>query len=145
MWWPHTSREYRRGTGVWVAMETAIEQALERGGIVDITTTGRRSGLPRRIEIHLHNLDGELWLTGRPGFPRDWVANLTADPAMTLHLKRGVTADLPAKGTVVTDPAQKAPVILQARVESWSVDPERARSDLDHWAETSPLVRVELT
>jgi deazaflavin-dependent oxidoreductase (nitroreductase family) len=125
-------------------MEPSIEQALERGGIVDITTTGRRSGRPRRTEIYLHNFDGVLWLTGKPGFARDWVANLTADPSMTLHLKRGVTADLSAKGSVVTDPAEKAPVILRARVESWGADPDRARADLDHWAETSPLVRVEL-
>lgn len=64
---------------------------------------------------------------------------------MTLHLKRGVTADLPAKGTVITDPADKAPVILRARVESWGTDPDQASGDLDHWVETSPLVRVELT
>lgn len=126
-------------------MDPSVEHALERGGIVDITTTGRRSGQPRRIEIYLHNFDGELWLTGRPGFPRDWVANLKADPSMTLHLKRSVTADLPAQGTVVTDPVEKAPVVLRARVESWRADPAQARADLDHWAETSPLVRVELT
>lgn len=126
-------------------MEHSIEQALERGGIVDITTTGRRSGQPRRIEIYLHNFDGEMWLTGRPGFPRDWVANLNADPSMTLHLKRGVTADLPALGAVVTDPVEKAAVILRARVESWSADPDEAKGDIDHWVETSPLVGVKLT
>lgn len=126
-------------------MDPPVERGLERGGIVDITTTGRRSGQPRRIEIFLHNFDGVLWLTGRPGFPRDWVANLKKDPSMTLHLKRGVSADLPAKGTVITDPTEKAPIILRARVDSWRADPAQARADLDYWAETSPLVRVELT
>lgn len=123
-------------------MDRSIDQALARGGIVDITTTGRRSGRPRRIEIYLHNLDGELWLTGRPGFPRDWVANLHAEPNMVLHLKRGVAADLPATGEVVTDPAVKAEVILRARVESWGADPVEARADLGHWVETAPLVKV---
>lgn len=64
-------REYHRRAGVGLIMEPGIEQALERGGIVDIITTGRRSGRPRRIEIYLHHFDGELWLTGRPRFPRD--------------------------------------------------------------------------
>ena len=126
-------------------MDSATETALAKGGLVDITTTGRRSGRPRRIEIYLHNFDGELWLTGKPGFPRDWVANLRADPRLTLHLKRGVTADLAAKGTVIDDPDEKAPVILRARVESWGADPEQARADIDRWAASSPLVRVELT
>ncbi len=126
-------------------MDTTIETALAKGGIVDITTTGRRSGLPRRIEIYLHNLDGQLWLTGKPGFPRDWIANLKADPRLTLHLKRGITADVAATGTVIDRPEEKAPVILRARVESWGADPEQARADIDRWARTSPLVRVELT
>lgn len=125
-------------------MDSEIEAALAVGGIVDITTTGRRSGEPRRIEIYLHNLDGDLWLTGRPGFPRDWIANLRADPAMTLHLKRGVTADLAAFGTVVFDRETKAAVIRRARIESWGADPAEVEEGLDYWVETSPLARVDL-
>ena len=126
-------------------MDTATEAALAKGGIVDITTTGRQSGQAHRLEIYLHNFDGQLWLTGKPGFPRDWVANLRVDPRLTLHLKRGVTADLAAQGTVINEPEEKAPVILRARVESWGADPEEAKADIDRWATSSPLVRVDLT
>ena len=125
-------------------MDSAIEQALGRGGIVDITTTGRKSGQPRRIEIYLHNIDGALYLTGRPGFPRDWIANLLADAHMTLHLKRGAVADLPADAEVITDPEEKGRIILRARVESWGADPAVARAELDHWVTTSPLARVSI-
>ncbi|HZD24186.1 MAG TPA: nitroreductase/quinone reductase family protein [Acidimicrobiia bacterium] len=120
-----------------------MSKALSRGGIVDITTTGRRTGQPHRMEIYLHSLDGSLWLTGKPGFPRDWVANLSSDPSMTIHLKNDVKADVPAFGTVITDPEDKAKVILQARVRSWGADPDQARAELDHWAKTSPLVKVQ--
>jgi len=125
-------------------METTIEQALAQGGIVDLTTTGRKSGAARRIEIYLHNFDGDLYVTGRPGFPRDWVANIGANPKVMLHLKRGVQADLPATGRIVTDPDEKGALILRARVESWGVDPEVARADLDHWVATSPAVRLDV-
>jgi deazaflavin-dependent oxidoreductase (nitroreductase family) len=125
-------------------MET-IESALERGGIVDITTTGRRSGKPRRIEIYLHNLDGVLYLTGRPGRPRDWVANVSSNPAMTIHLKRGVHVDLPATGTVIRDPVAKARIIKQARVQSWNVTPEDADVDMGVWVKGAPLVRIDLS
>jgi deazaflavin-dependent oxidoreductase (nitroreductase family) len=124
-------------------MNSAVREALSEGGIVDITTTGRKSGEPRRIEIYLHNLDGTLWLTGKPGYPRDWVANLSADPSITVHLKRTVAADVPATAKVITDPAEKADIILRARVDSWGADADEARVDNDHWAKTSPLVRVE--
>ena len=125
-------------------MDTAIEQALDRGGLVEITTTGRKSGQARRIEIYLHNFEGDLYLTGKPGFPRDWVANLRSNPDMTLHLKRGVEADLAATADLVTDPEEKARIILLARVESWGADPDVARKDLDHWVATSPLVRFTI-
>ncbi len=125
-------------------MDPAIEQALVQGGIVDITTTGRKSGQARRIEIYLHNLDGVFYLTGRPGFPRDWVANLVSNPRMTLHLKRGVAADLAASAEVITDPEEKGKIILRARIESWGASPEMARAELDHWVATSPLVRFSI-
>ena len=125
-------------------MDTATEQALDRGGLVEITTTGRKSGQARRIEIYLHNFEGDLYLTGRPGFPRDWVANLLSNPQMTLHLKRGVQADLAATAEVITDPDEKARIILRARVESWGADPHVAQKDLDYWVATSPLVRFSV-
>lgn len=125
-------------------MEQQIAAALAVGGIVDITTTGRRSGEPKRIEIYVHNLDGTLWLTGKPPFPRDWIANLRANPAMTVHLKRGVTADLQARGTVITDPKVKAEVIYRARVEGWKADPEIVKADMDTWVASAPLARVDL-
>jgi hypothetical protein len=130
--------------GFHTGMDMAIEQALGRGGLVEITTTGRKSGRARRIEIYLHNFDGDLYLTGRPGFPRDWVANLLSDPRMTLHLKRGVVADLAATAEVLTDPEEKGRIILRARVESWGADPDLARAELDYWVNTSPLVRFSI-
>jgi deazaflavin-dependent oxidoreductase (nitroreductase family) len=125
-------------------MDGIIKAALDKGGIADITTMGRKTGTPRRKEIYFHSLDGRLYLTGKPGFRRDWLANLHAHPGFTLHLKRGVAADLPAIATPISDPAERAAVIFQARTESWGADPTEARADLDFWVETSPLVRFEV-
>jgi hypothetical protein len=61
-----------------------------------MTTTGRQSRKPRRLEIVLHNIDGRLYISGAPSRTRrGWLANLEADPNLTIHLKRGVVADLP--------------------------------------------------
>ena len=71
-------------------MDDRVAEALKHGGVMDITTTGRRTGLPRRIELVFHNIDGRILISGRPGFPRGWIANLKADPRFTFHLKRGI-------------------------------------------------------
>lgn len=69
---------------------------------VDITTTGRRSGEPRRIEIWVVKVGDRLVIGGTPG-RRDWFANVAADPRMTLHLKGAVVADLAYRATAVVD------------------------------------------
>lgn len=125
-------------------MDEALGRALARGGLADITTIGRKSGRSRRIEIVFHQLDGELYITGRPGFKRDWIANLSANPGLTLHLKRGVSADLPATVELVTDPDERRRILYRILTERWDVDPERARRELDRWVESAPLVRLQV-
>jgi deazaflavin-dependent oxidoreductase (nitroreductase family) len=88
-------------------MNECIRNALQgRDVVIDITTIGRRSGEPRRIEIWFHNIDGKIIITGQPG-PRDWFANLTANPEFTLHLKGEVKADLPATARIITDSEER--------------------------------------
>jgi deazaflavin-dependent oxidoreductase (nitroreductase family) len=124
-------------------MDTAVRQALQRGGTVDITTIGRKSGLPRRIEIYFHQFDGNFYLTGRAGFKRDWVANILAHPEFTLHLKGGITADVPVRGFPEPDPEERGRILYRALTESWGSDPERSRAALDRWVETAPFIRFE--
>lgn len=96
-------------------MDPAIARALAHGHTIDITTTGRRSGLPRRIEIVFHNFDGRLYIAGMPraGRTRAWIHNLTADPHFTFHLKGPVRADLRATARVVTDVAERRAVFTK--------------------------------
>ena len=95
-------------------LDENIKKALQgREVVIDITTTGRRTGRPRRVEIWFHNIDGQIIITGQPG-PRDWLANLIADPTFTFHLKGNVQADLPARARVITDPEERR-AIMTAR------------------------------
>ncbi len=98
-----------------------VQEELRQGQLIDITTRGRTTGLPRRIELVFHNVDGRIVISGRPGFPRDWVANLNADPRMTLHLKGRLVADLPAHGRVITDRAEREH-LLAPIARLWRID-----------------------
>jgi deazaflavin-dependent oxidoreductase (nitroreductase family) len=126
-------------------MDHTTRNALDAGGIADITTIGRRSGQPRRIEIYFHQFDGEYYLTGRPGRRRDWEANIETNPAFTLHLKRGVNADIPVVGEPEPDPATRRAILLRALVESWDSDPDRAEAAVHKWVDQSPFIRFWLT
>ncbi|GAB7039115.1 MULTISPECIES: nitroreductase/quinone reductase family protein [Catenuloplanes] len=115
-----------------------------RERIVDITTTGRRTGRPRRIEIFFYRAHGATYLcSGAGGGPTGWHANLRANPAFTFHLKHGVRADLPAHATTVTDPAERA-AVLAAIVDDLNQphDPGTVRpTRLADWA-GSRLMRI---
>jgi deazaflavin-dependent oxidoreductase (nitroreductase family) len=115
-------------------MPPDVAAALARGQRMDITTTGRRTGLPRRIELVFHNVDGRILISGRPGFPRGWIANLRANPRFTFHLKGSVNADLPATGRVVTDRAERER-LLAPIAAAW-------RTDLPLMVASAPLVEV---
>jgi hypothetical protein len=101
-------------------MNDTIRRALSRGHLIDITTTGRVTGRPRRIEIVFHV----------------WLRNLEADPRLTFHLKSTVQADLAATARIITDPAERREVLGKiARV--W-------RRDAEEMIAHSPLIEVTI-
>ena len=118
-------------------MDDTVRAALSRGGTIDITTRGRRTGQPRRIEIVFHRIDGRIWISGIPSRrKRAWLANLEADPHLTLHLKGpAAVADLPATARVVTDEEERRSVLARV-AQAWR------RTDLDAMVELSPLIEV---
>ena len=114
----------------------SLASALSHGGVIDITTRGRRSGKPRRIEIVFHNIGGHLYISGIPRpEKRDWLLNLEAEPDFVFHLKRGVTADLPARARVIDDEAERREVLPHV-ARAWK------RDDIDHMVRYSPLIEV---
>lgn len=128
-------------------VDDAVASALEitpdsgaRERTVDITTTGRRSGSPRRIETWFYRADGIVYLTGTPG-GRDWAGNLEAEPAFTFHLKNGVEADLPARAVPVADEAERRAILTKLLAGLDQFNP--GRRDLDAWVAGSPLFAVE--
>ena len=114
-------------------MTPTIEHALATDRIIDITTIGRKTGEPRRIEIWFHRIEDRTFITGTPG-ARSWYANLLANPDFTFHLKQSAQADLPARATPV-EGAEKERVLA---VIAASIGRPGVRLD----PEASPLVEV---
>jgi deazaflavin-dependent oxidoreductase (nitroreductase family) len=125
-------------------MDTAVKRAMDRGGVVDITSIGRKTGMPRRTEIGFHQLDGEYFLTGFPGSKRDWLANLKANPEFTVHLESEVKADVPVLAEEVIGRDERTLILERILTESFGWGPEKTGAQLDRWVDRSPLVRFSV-
>jgi deazaflavin-dependent oxidoreductase (nitroreductase family) len=130
----------RRGEVVEVVQSSKLDErvqgALARGGVIDITTVGRQSGRPRRIEIVFHNIDGRIYISGIPSpTRRAWLANLEAHPELTVHLKGSVRADLPGRARIIDDKAERRGVLASV-ARNWK------RTDIETMVRQSPLIEV---
>ena len=122
-------------------MDEATVNALHHSQVIDLTTTGRRTGQPRKIEIFLHDKDGLLFISGMPRADRtrDWIHNITADPRVVVHLKQSMTpVDIPATARVVTDLAERRP-LMEAAAQRWG------RTDVEEMVQHSPLIVLTVT
>ena len=118
-------------------MDDDVREALAKDMTIDLTTIGRKSGEPRRIEIWMIKVGDRIVITGTPG-PRDWFANLLADPTCIIHLKERVRADLPATATPITDPVVRTEVFEHVEA-TWY---RRQGEDLETLVEEAPMVQV---
>jgi hypothetical protein len=118
-------------------LDEEVLQALQSDRLIDITTTGRRSGGSHRKEVRLRQLDGQPYLSNNPG-PRDWAANLFARPEFTYHLKESVQRDLRARATPVRDLAEKRALLTRI------LEKEDALDQVDARVAGSHLFRIEL-
>ena len=116
-------------------MENHVRRALSRGHTIDLTTTGRQTGLPRRIELVFHAIDGRVYISGMPGFPRSWLANIRANPRVTFHLKGVVKADRPSTARELSEPGERRRIMEQV-ARNWR------RTDVDRMMVASPLIEV---
>jgi deazaflavin-dependent oxidoreductase (nitroreductase family) len=104
-----------------------------------LTTRGRRSGRPHTIEIWFALVGRSVWMVAGGGTSSDWVANLLADPAVTVRIGLRTFT-----GRARTEPggagdAAVARRLLAARYQGW----EEGRP-LSDWAASGLAVAVDL-
>jgi deazaflavin-dependent oxidoreductase (nitroreductase family) len=74
-----------------------------------LTTSGRRTGLPREIEIWYTERDGRFYVIAEHGERANWVRNIQANPRVHVRL-----ADLRFKGTVRLVEDEREPELARA-------------------------------
>src|SRR6267378_2034025 len=96
-----------------------------------------------RLENAGEGRRGRWYLTGVPG-PRSWYANVRAHPRFIVHLKHGVTADLPATAAPVDEPTRRRVITAVLDLQNRPEIAARVsrRQQLDDWLARSPLVEI---
>lgn len=126
-----------------------IRAALRTDRTVDIITVGAKTGLPRVTEIWFTNIDGRIIICGTPSAdgspgprsPRDWMANLVANPDFLFCLKESVAVQLTARATPVHDAGERR-LLMSAEATAWY----RSRvGSVEELAAASPIVDVRFT
>lgn len=101
-----------------------------------LTTTGRVTGRPHRIEIWFA-LDGATVYLLAGGRRSDWVRNLVHAPSVTLDL---ADRSYPATARVVADPVEQR----RARTLLYEKYTPRYRGSLEQWRDAALPVAVDL-
>ena len=80
------------------------------GYIMVLTTTGRRSGMPRRTPVNYARGEREVYCLVGFGHQSDWYRNLLANPNVQVWIGRRAWA---GRAEAVTDPAEWMPIYRQ--------------------------------
>ncbi len=105
-----------------------------------LTTRGRRTGRPHRIEIWYATGGDEasLYLLAGGGRSSDWVQNLLADPNVQVELD-GVVRPAVARIIATDDEAERARSLVFAKYEP------RYDGDLTAWRQRALPVAIDVT
>ena len=101
-----------------------------------LTTRGRRSGRPHRIEIWFAAHDGLLYLLAGGRERADWVRNLQATPRVMVELGQETHVGVARVLAPGTPEDQRARELLLAKYAD-------AEDDLDEWGRTALPVVIE--
>lgn len=114
-----------------------------------LTTTGRKSGLPRTTALQYEEIGDDIYLGSSRGLEADWVKNILANPQVKIQVKK---CQIVGNAEVVTD-AERIADFLQVRLQrhprmvgmimkSDGLPEKPSRADLAEYARKLALVIV---
>ena len=111
---------------------------LDRHQVCHLTTVGRRSGLPHRIEIRFAHHRSTLYLLSGGGSRSDWVANIRAASRVSVEIGH---EQWPGVGRILvreTSEDRLARDLVFAKYQAWY------EGDLRGWRDTALPVAIDL-
>jgi len=115
--------------------QASNHEELARFRTIDLTTTGRRSNRPSRIEIWWFHVDDRFIITGTPG-RRDWFANIAQNPQVVIHTALG---DYPGTASIVVDTTFRKRVFTHPDIGWYAT-----QAELEHLIASAPMIEIHL-
>ncbi len=117
--------------------------------ILLLTTTGRKSGLPRVTPLQYEELDGAIYVASARGPKADWFRNILADPCVKVRIK---SREFEGLAEPVTDPCriadflelrlQRHPQMVGAILKSVGLPASPSRGELEEYASQLAMVII---
>ncbi len=114
-----------------------------------LTTTGRKSGLPRVTPLQYEELDGAIYVASARGAKADWFRNILADPCVKVRIK---SREFEGLAEPVTDPCriadflelrlQRHPQMVGAILRSVGLPASPSRGELEEYASQLAMVII---
>ncbi len=114
-----------------------------------LTTTGRRTGLPRVTPLQYEEIGGVIFVVAMRGLKADWVRNLRANPKVQVRIR---SRCLSGRAETITDPARIAdfiqvrlerhPRMIAAILRAEGVAVPASRAELEQYAANLTLVAI---
>ena len=114
-----------------------------------LTTTGRKSGLPRVTPLQYEEMDGDIYVASALGDQADWFRNIQANPKVEVRIRSRRFAGI---AEPITDPSRVAdflefrlrrrPKMVGAIMRREGLPPNPDRADLESYAEQRALVII---
>ena len=114
-----------------------------------LTTTGRKSGLPRTTALQYEEVDGAIYLGSSKGTQADWFKNLVANPNVCIRVK---SRQFSGKAQAVSDPAvitdflelrlRRHPRMVGAMLKSEGLPAAPSRAELETYASKLALAII---
>jgi deazaflavin-dependent oxidoreductase (nitroreductase family) len=114
-----------------------------------LTTTGRKSGLPRVTALQYEEVDGAIYLGSSRGARADWFQNLVANPCVSIRVK---SRQFSGTAEAVTDPVlvadflelrlKRHPRMIGAMLKAEGLSAAPDRAELETYASKLALAIV---
>ncbi len=114
-----------------------------------LTTTGRKTGLPRETPLQYEEIGGVIYVASARGTKADWFRNILANPCVKVRIK---SREYEAVAEPVTDPCriadflevrlQRHPRMVGAILKSVGVPSSPTREELEAYASQLAMVII---
>lgn len=114
-----------------------------------LTTTGRKTGLPRETPLQYEEVHGVIYVASARGMDADWVRNIAANPHITVQVGAW---HFEGTAEIVTSPAriadflqlrlERRPRMMGAMLRAEGLPPNPTRADLEALASRIVVVAI---